>query len=161
MPILVSLHDPFYMHIIRYRKTPPPYAHILVFKDAPLCVLVQYYVLHTHLSLHMPIFVSPKATLSICSEVAPLYIPILASPNTQLSMCLCWGLQWCPLWVPVLVPPNISATPSPIFSYQHLSLWCWTVHFNWRESAANLFSMLVASCSMLKHSSFWNRKLSY
>ena len=89
MPVLVSLHAPFYMHIIWYPETPPPICPYFGLQRCPLWVLVLCSPhTHTHTHLHMPIFGSPKATLSVCSEVAPLYIPILASPNTQLSMCL-------------------------------------------------------------------------
>jgi hypothetical protein len=62
MPVLVSLHAPFYMHIIGYLKTPSPYAHILVFKDAPLSVLV---LCSPHKHTPAPLYMLRSGPLSV------------------------------------------------------------------------------------------------
>jgi hypothetical protein len=101
VPVLVSLHAPFYMHIIRYpRLPPPPYAHILVLKDAPLCVLVLCSP-HTRPSPYAYIWISKGNPLHMLrsgpnlythislSKHAALYIPTLRSPVTPpLSACI-------------------------------------------------------------------------
>jgi len=120
MPVLVSVHAPFYVHIIRYRKTPPP-PHFGLQRCPSLCAGTMFHTrtltlslslppsLPPSLPLHMPIFGSPKATLSICSEVVPLYVPILASPNTQLS-------------VPTLRFPVMPPLSACISSSKHIRL---------------------------------------